>query len=137
MPSTKIEFNCHKILKINDLDELASLLFPGNRNQQRIFLSIFIELKYAPDCFLPTFNYTSTQYKISPRSLELVRSKMRRMGLIDHVSRFNAKYGYREGWIFSSRFTKCLEHLSVLQQRLRTNQSALQKRKDQDLFRYL
>ena len=29
MPSTKIEFNCNKIARIQGLDDLAQLLFPG------------------------------------------------------------------------------------------------------------
>ena len=41
MPSTKIDFNHNKIARIRDLDELAQLLFPGNRNHQKIFLHLF------------------------------------------------------------------------------------------------
>jgi len=36
------------------------------------------------------------------------------MGLIDHVSRFNAKRGYREGWILSTRFEKSLGQLTEM-----------------------
>jgi len=46
--------------------------------------------------------------------LERVRAKMRRMGMIDHVSRFNAKRGYREGWILSTRFEKSLGQLAEM-----------------------
>jgi len=35
------------------LDELAALLFPGSRDQQKVFLAIFIELKYAKNQFMP------------------------------------------------------------------------------------
>ena len=34
------------------------------------------------------------------------------MGLIDHVSRFNAKHGYREGWVLSTRFDRSLRQLA-------------------------
>ncbi len=37
---------------------------------------------------------------------------MRRMGLIDHVRRFNARRGYREGWTLSARFEKSLRQLA-------------------------
>ena len=83
MPSTKIEFNCNKIARIQGLDELAQLLFPGNRSHQRVFLAIFIELKYAPGQFLPHLSSLCDRYGFSPRMLETVRSKMRRLGIID------------------------------------------------------
>ncbi len=40
MPSTKIEFNSNKIARIQGLDELVQLLFPGNLEHQRVFLAI-------------------------------------------------------------------------------------------------
>ena len=51
-PSTKIELNHRKINQIETLDELAEILFPNNRNHQRIFLAIYIELKWADNQFL-------------------------------------------------------------------------------------
>lgn len=137
MPSTKIELNHNKIARIQGLDELAKILFPGNRNHQRIFLAIFIELKFAHSEFLPSLSPLCDKYKFTPRMLETVRSKMRRMGIIDYVSRFNKTYGYREGWVFSNRFSRSLTRLSDLIQRLRDQKDSLQKRKDCDLFMYL
>ena len=137
MPSTKIELNSNKISRIRDPDELARLLFPGNGNHQRIFLAVFIELKYAPDQFLPSLDHLCEQYRFSRRSLETVRAKMRRMGLIDHVSRFNQTYGYREGWVFSNRFSRSLNLLLKLLQEFKERQSSIQEQKDRDLFRYL
>ena len=119
MPSTKIELNHNKIARIQGLDEIAKILFPGNRNHQRIFLAIFIELKYAPNEFLPSLTPLCDKYSFTPRMLETVRSKMRRMGIIDHVSRFNKTYGYREGWIFSNRFSSSLTRLAELIQKFR------------------
>ena len=137
MPSTKIELDHNKIARILGLDELAKILFPGNRNHHRIFLAIFIELKFAPGDFLPSLNPLCGKYKFTPRMLETVRSKMRRMGIIDHVSRFNKTYGYREGWVFSNRFFRSLTRLSDLTQRFRDRKDSLQERKDRDLFMYL
>lgn len=57
--------------------------------------------------------------------------------MIDHVSRFNKVYGYREGWVFSSRFSRSLARLAELTQDFRERKNALQERKDRDLFRYL
>ena len=137
MPSTKIELNHNKIARIQGLDELTGVLFPGNKNHQKVFLAIFIELKYAPGQFLPALTPLCDNYDFSPRTLETVRSKMRRMGIIDHVSRFNKTYGYSEGWVFSSRFAKALSRLADLTQVFRDRKDALQERKDRDLFFYL
>jgi len=137
MPSTKIELNYNKIARIQGLDELSRILFTGNKNHQKIFLAIFIELKYARQEFLPSLTPLCDRYGFSHRMLETVRSKMRQMGIIDHVSRFNKAYGYREGWVFSSRFTRSLSHLAELTQGFRERKDALQEQKDRDLFMYL
>ena len=137
MPCTKIELNHNKIARTQGLDELAKILFPGNRNHQKIFLAIFIELKYASNEFLSSLTPLCEKYDLSPRMLETVRSKMRRMGIIDHVSRFNRAYGYREGWIFSSRFSRSLARLAELIQNFKEQKDILQGRKDRDLFMYL
>ena len=130
LPSTKIELNCSKIARVQGLDELAKLLFPNNRNHQKIFLAIFIELKYAPGEFTPFLKPLCDKYGFSPRMLETVRSKMRRMGIIDHVSRFNKAHGYREGWVFSSRLSRTITRLSGLIKSFRDRKDALQERKD-------
>jgi len=137
MPGTKIEFSCNKIARIKDLDELAALLFPGSREQQKVFLAIFIELKYAKGQFIPYLQPLCEKYDFTPRILETVRSKIRRMGLIDHVSRFNKTHCYREGWVFSSRFSHSLVRLADLTRDFKERKDALQERKDLDLFRYL
>jgi hypothetical protein len=137
MPGTKIEFSCNKIARIKDLDELAAQLFPGSREQQKVFLAIFIELKYAKGQFIPYLRPLCEKYDFTPRILETVRSKMRRMGIIDHVSRFNKANDYNEGWVFSSRFSRSLSRLSEMTQGFRERMDALQERKDRDLFRYL
>jgi len=137
MPSTKIELNHNKIARIQGLDELARVLFPGNRNHQRIFLVIFIELKFAPREFLSSLSALCEKYKFTQRMLETVRSKMRRVGIIDHVSRFNKTYGYREGWVFSDRFSRSLTRLSELIQSFRDRKDSLQEKKDRNLFMYL
>lgn len=62
---------------------------------------------------------------------------MRRIGLIDRVSRFNKKYGYREGLVFSSRFSRSLKQLSIKMDNFKTRKDALQEQKDRDLFMYI
>lgn len=137
MTRTKIEFNSKKIDRIQGLDELGALLFPRNRNHQKVFLAIFIELKYSSNQFVPFLRPLCDKYGFSPRMLETVRSKMCRLGIIDHVSRFNKTYGFREGWVFSKRFSHSLSRLSELVQGFRVRKDSLQESKDRDLFRYL
>ena len=137
MVSTKIELSFNKTARLRDLGDLARLLFPGNRNHQRVFLAIFVELKYAEDQFLPVLNQLCSAHSFSPRMLETVRSKMRRMGIIDHVSRFNKRHGYREGWVFSNRFGRSLSQMGACLDEFRSVRDRIQERKDRDLPRYV
>ena len=137
MASTKIELNHSRIARVQDLDELAGVLFPGNRHHQRFFLAVFVELKWAEGQFLEALEPVADKYGISRRSLETVRAKMRRLGLIDHVSRFGQKHGYREGWVFSNRFVHALEKFASLAVKFRECRNAMQERKDRDLLSYL
>jgi hypothetical protein len=136
IPNTKIEASYNKIERLKGLDELARILFPS-REHQRIFLAIFIELKYSSDQFLPSLIPLCDQYALSPRMLETVRSKMRRLGIIDHVCRFNAKTGYREGWVFSKRFPKAMIRISEAIESFKEDKDPHQEEKDKDLFRYI
>ncbi|MFC1895827.1 hypothetical protein ACFL0Q_04085, partial [Thermodesulfobacteriota bacterium] len=113
------------------------LLFPGNKNHQRVFLTVFIDLKYSSDQFALSLNHLCKQYAFSHRLLEIVRSKMRRMGLIDHVSRFNKSHGYREGWVFSNRFKRSLKHMVDFLNDCKERNDAVQKKKDRNLLRYI
>jgi hypothetical protein len=136
-PNTKIELNYNKISRIDGLDDLARILCPGNRNHQAALLAVFVELKWAPDQFLPTLDPVADKHGISRRTLETARAKMRRLGIIDHVSRFNQRYGYREGWVFSQRFEKSLTRLVELTAEYKGCANYARKQKDFDAFRYL
>ncbi len=136
-PSTKIDLNHNKIARIEGLDELAAVLFPGNKTHQKVFLAIFVELKCGEGGFLSHLSPLTEKYGFSERTLETVRAKMRRMGHIDHVSRFNKSYGYREGWVFSSRFQRTVNRLGELWLLFRERKGEIQEKKDRDLFRYL
>ena len=112
MTSTRIEVSFNKIARLDDLADLAELLFPGNRNQQHAFLDVWLAIKWADHHMVSNLGKVVRQHGISKRTLERVRAKMRRMGLIDHVSRFGARYGYREGWVLSNRFERALQELA-------------------------
>jgi hypothetical protein len=72
--STKIDMSHSRIARIEDLDELAAILFPGNKNHQKIFLAIFVELKWADDQFLPALEPVADKHGLSRRVLETVRA---------------------------------------------------------------
>jgi hypothetical protein len=137
IPSTKIEVNYNKIRRMSGLDDLARILLPNNRNHQKVFLAIFIEIKYAPGEFLTTLLPLCERYEFSPRMLETVRSKMRRLGIIDHVCRFNKRTGYKEGWTFSHRFSQSLVILIESIKIAQTKNGTTQELKDRNLFSYL
>jgi len=118
-------------------DDLARVLFPGNRNHQRVFLIMFVELKHAEGKFLGSFREVCSEHGTSPRMLETVRAKCRRLGLIDHVSRFNSRHGYREGWVFSTRFQRSLVHLAEKWRALLVADGPNQKRKELDCAEYI
>lgn len=97
MTRTKIEFNAKKIDRIQGLDELATMFFPGNVNHQKVFLAIFVEIKYSKELFIPYLQPLCDKYGLSSRMLETMRSKAVRLGLIEHISRLSKKLGYRDG----------------------------------------
>ena len=126
LTSSKIDSSFNRIRRLTDLADLAEILFPGNRNQQHAFLVIWISLKWANHRIVPNLSEAAERHGVSKRTLERVRAKMRRMGLIDHVSRFNAKRGYREGWILATRFEKSLGQLAEMTADFRNTASGSQ-----------
>lgn len=112
MTSTRIEFAFNRIARLGDSADLAELLFPGNRNQQHCFLVLWFLLKWAGPGLVPNLSAPAEQHEVGRRTLERVRAKLRRLGLIDHVSRFNGRHGYREGWVLSPRFERGLRQLA-------------------------
>jgi DNA-binding transcriptional regulator YhcF (GntR family) len=136
-PNTKIDLNAGKIARMEGLDDLARVLIPGNKRQQLVFIAIFVELKWAPGQSLPTLEPIAQKHEISSRTLETVRAKMRRLGIIDHVSRFSRQRGYREGWILSRRFERSLERLSEQLGNFKRRNDGVQEQKDRDVYRYI
>jgi len=87
------------------------MLFPGNRNQQHAAACIFFELKWA-DSIVPKLAYIESMYTVSRRILQRARAKLSRLGLIEHVSYLNSRYGGQYGWKLSSRFETSLRQLA-------------------------
>jgi len=116
--STKINFRHRRISQISDFTELIEMLVPGNRNQQHAAACMFFELRWA-DGMVPNMAFMETRYGISRRSLQRARAKLSRLGLIEHVSYLNSRYGGQHGWRLSSRFETALRQLAVKCARLR------------------
>jgi len=106
---TKINFNHRK--EISDYSDLAEMLFPGNRNQQHAAACILFELKWS-EHILPDLAFIEHKYNTSRRILQRTRSKLSRLGLIEHVSSFNSRYGGQAGWKLSTRFEAALRRLA-------------------------
>ena len=94
--------------RISGLDDLARIFFPDNRNHRRAFVAIWVEIKYAERQFLPDMKAIQSEYNLSRRTVENVRAKMKKLGLIKRISHFNPDFGYRAGWIFSGRLRHAL-----------------------------
>ena len=105
---TKISFNHRK--DISDYSDLVEMLFPGNRNQQHAAACILFELKWA-DNIVPNLVYIENKYSTSRRILQRARAKLSRLGLIEHVSHLNSRYGGQHGWKLSTRFERALNQL--------------------------
>lgn len=130
MVTAKIDVGYHKVRRAHDLDELAAVLFPGNRNHQRTFVVLFVELKWAENEFLPALEPIADKHGIGHRTLQCVRAKLRRLGIIDRVCRFNPRHGHREGWVFSNRFSKSMARLGRMVDQLRESRQGAQESKD-------
>lgn len=108
---TKINFMQRHIQRIEDITDLVAILFPGNRNQQYAASCLFFELKWA-DGMVPNLSYLEEKYRISRRILQRTRAKMARLGMIEHISYLNSRYGGQSGWKLSSRFEIALRQLA-------------------------
>lgn len=106
------------------------MLFPGNRNQQHAAACILFELKWSESIIQLSLNFIQNKYVVSKRILERTRSKLSRLGLIEHVSSFNTRYGGQSGWKLSSRFEAALKRLAEKTFSLRDKNSSL-KEKDE------
>lgn len=96
---------------MSDFTELMVMLFPGNHNQRYAAACIFLELKWA-DGIVPNVAYLEGKFRLSRRVLQRARAKLARLGLVEHVSYLNSRYGGQHGWKLSSRFETALRQLA-------------------------
>ena len=135
---TKIELNPALCRRISGLDDIAKILFPDNRNHQRASVAIWVEIKHAKDQFLSSSFDLTKPHQITQRTVEIVRAKMKTLGLIKRISHFNPHYGSQSGWIFSDRFQRCLSDFSTaLRNAKSTSGRKVDEQKDRDSVLYL
>ena len=109
--STKIEFRQRRISQLADITDLVGMLLPGNKNQQHAAARILLHLKAAND-LVPNLKHLEQQHSISRRTLQRTRAKLARLGLIEHVSWMNTRYGGQQGWKLSGRMSTALRQLA-------------------------
>ena len=109
--STKIEFRARRISQLADLADLVEILFPGNRNQQHAAARILLALKAAKE-LVPNLKHLEQKHMVSRRTLQRTRAKLARLGLIEHVSWMNTRYGGQQGWKLSGRMSTALRQLA-------------------------
>lgn len=133
--STKIDFQHRKMAQISDVSELMEILIPGNRNQQYAAACVFFELKWN-HIIVPNLSFIEDRHRISRRILQRTRAKLARLGLIEHVSYLNSRYGGQSGWKLSSRFETALRQLAEKIRGIR-DQSDSKKEKDRMLLEFI
>ena len=111
--SDKIEINRHKIYRINDPIEFATIFFPNKNASHRraAFLAIFFEIKNAERQKIETTDYIAEKYGLNPSTVIKARTKMVRLGII-------AKYGCY--WQFCSVFKNALEMMIQVVERFKS-----------------
>jgi len=118
--SSKIDFRYRRISRIGDITDLVEMLFPGNRNQQHAAARILLALKVASEP-IRSLSYLEDRFAISQRTLQRVRAKLSRLGLIEHVTWMNTRHGGREGWKLSGRMSTALRQLADKVERWRND----------------
>lgn len=135
---TKVEINPANARNISGLDDLARIVFPDNRDHRLVFAAIWLELKYTDEHFLPSFAFIRQKYGCSGRVLEIVRARIKKMGLLKQISHFNPQHGYSAGWTFSKQFTGALTKLAEATENLKyPTGREVDEQKDRDAIHYV
>ena len=134
--STKIEFRHRRISEIADLTDLVAILFPGNGNQQHAAARILLAIKSAK-VPLSSLCDLETGHAISRRTIQRARAKLARLGLIEHVTWMNSRYGGRTGWRLSGRMSAALRLLAGKVEGWREDQRPQRREKDEQLVELL
>jgi hypothetical protein len=134
--SSRITFDHRRVRSLDDLTDLAELMFPRNRAQQYAAARILLQLKAARG-LLESFHVVETNHGISRRTLQRTRAKLVRLGLIERVTWMNGRYGGRNGWILSGRMSAGLRSLADKIDRWRADTSGERVAKEHSLAELL
>lgn len=134
--TTKISFRYRRIGQVEDITDLAEMLFPGNRNQQHAAARVLLTLKTA-DGLVRSFAGLERRFGISRRTLERTRAKLARLGLIEHVTWMNSRHGGQQGWKLSGRMSTSLRQLAHRLDQWRSDKRADRCEKDAILVNLL
>jgi len=126
---TKIDFRYRRISQIVDITDIVAILFPGNRNQQHAAARILLILKEAGE-LVSSLKSLEDNYEISRRTLQRTRAKLSRLGLIEHISWMNSRYGGQSGWKLSGRFGAALKKMTDVVERWKNDKSSERKKKE-------
>ena len=133
---TKIAFAYRRVPQIDDITDIVQMLFPGNRNQQHAAARILLALKHAAE-LMPSLSFIENDYSISRRTLQQTRAKLSNLGLIEHVTWMNTRYGGRDGWKLSSRMSSALRQWAEKMDRWRNDKRPGRASKDGQLVELL
>lgn len=101
-------------------------------------MALWIEIKYAEGQFLPSRFDLVGKYGLTRRTLEVVRAKLKKLGVLKRVSHFNPTYRNQSGWTFSDRFGNSLTALAQTIRSYREPADRPQNRlKDEQAFLFL
>ena len=134
--SSKIDFRYRRISELDDVTDLVTMIFPGNRNQQHAAARILLELK-ANKAPLASLSSLEHRHGIPRRTLERTRAKLARLGLIEHVTWMNSRHGGRQGWKLSSRMSSGLRLLADKVDEWRNDDRLERQTKDEQLVELL
>ena len=109
--ATKIDFRHRRVAQLADVADLVEVMFPGNRNQQHAAARILLALKMA-DGPMASLGTVERRYGMSRRTLQRTRAKLHRLGIIEHVSWMNSRYGGQHGWRLSAKMSTALRQLA-------------------------
>ena len=129
---SKIDFRYRRISQISDITDLVDMLFSGNRNQQHAAARILLALKVTSNP-IRSLSHLEEQHNISRRTLQRTRAKLSRLGLIEHITWMNSRYGGQQGWKLSSRMSTALRQLADKIDRWKKDGRPERKQKDEML----